>query len=122
MTRYRRGAIVIAVSVVSHWVRDAISHRPDMPLVQGGELRIGLDLWKSPTATVIVETVTFAAGVWLYTARSRSEMRAAAASNTAAAFTSIRCKPGCGNSTALRVRVLFIRKCNRTTRLDSRLG
>src|SRR5512140_353605 len=32
-TGYRRGAIVAAVLVASHWVLDAVVHRPDLPLV-----------------------------------------------------------------------------------------
>ncbi|HYM35823.1 MAG TPA: hypothetical protein VET48_10535, partial [Steroidobacteraceae bacterium] len=30
--RYTRGALVVAALVVSHWVLDVVSHRPDMPL------------------------------------------------------------------------------------------
>jgi len=65
LTRYGRGAIVIWVGVVSHWVLDWISHRPDMPLYPGGPL-FGLGLWNSPVATVIVEGLMFAIGVWIY--------------------------------------------------------
>lgn len=65
LTRYVRGAIVIWVGVVSHWVLDWISHRPDMPLYPGSPL-FGLGLWNSPVATVIVEGLMFAIGVWIY--------------------------------------------------------
>ena len=33
VTRYRPGAVILFVGVVSHWVFDWITHRPDLPLV-----------------------------------------------------------------------------------------
>jgi membrane-bound metal-dependent hydrolase YbcI (DUF457 family) len=33
--RYERGACVLFAAVVSHWVLDWASHRPDMPLAPG---------------------------------------------------------------------------------------
>jgi hypothetical protein len=37
-----------------------------MPLTIGGETRVGLGLWNSVPATVVVETLLFAAGVAAY--------------------------------------------------------
>src|ERR1041384_6560976 len=45
----KRGALVIGALVVSHWVLDVVTHRPDMPLYPGGP-RLGPGLWNSPTA------------------------------------------------------------------------
>jgi membrane-bound metal-dependent hydrolase YbcI (DUF457 family) len=39
----RTGTIAIWIGVVSHWVLDWITHRPDMPLYPGGR-RLGLGL------------------------------------------------------------------------------
>ena len=64
--RYPRGAMVLAALVISHWVLDVISHRPDMPIWPGGGPRIGLGLWYSLPATMVVEGVMFAVGIWLY--------------------------------------------------------
>lgn len=64
--RDRAGALWIAVLVVSHWVLDWISHRPDMPLAPGLDGRYGLALWNSMTATLLVEAALFGAGIWLY--------------------------------------------------------
>ena len=61
----RRAFIVVAALVVSHWLLDWITHRPDMPLYPGGA-KLGLGLWNSVAATITVETVMFAAGVWIY--------------------------------------------------------
>jgi membrane-bound metal-dependent hydrolase YbcI (DUF457 family) len=66
LTRDWRGAIVLEFVVVSHWVLDAITHRPDLPLTIAGEERVGLGLWNSVLATLAVELALFCAGVWMY--------------------------------------------------------
>jgi hypothetical protein len=66
LTRDWRGAIVLDVVVVSHWVLDAITHRPDLPLTLDGGSRIGLGLWNSVPGTLAVELALFCAGVVLY--------------------------------------------------------
>jgi hypothetical protein len=65
--RDRMGAMVIWVGVVSHWVLDWITHRPDMPLYPGGHGRYGVGLWNSVAATMAVELALFCVGVWIYT-------------------------------------------------------
>jgi hypothetical protein len=62
----RRAALVLAALVVSHWVLDWISHRPDLPLTPWSDARAGLGLWNSVIATVVVEGIMFAIGVWIY--------------------------------------------------------
>ena len=62
--RRRRDALVLAVLVVSHWVLDFLTHRPDMPLWPGGP-KLGLGLWNHVGATVGVEVLMFAFGLWL---------------------------------------------------------
>jgi membrane-bound metal-dependent hydrolase YbcI (DUF457 family) len=61
-----RAAVVVAMVVLSHWMLDAIAHRPDLPLVPGGEARIGLGLWNSIPGTLIAEGALFAAALLLY--------------------------------------------------------
>jgi hypothetical protein len=63
-------AIVLAL-VVSHWVLDVITHIPDMPLYPGGP-KFGLGLWNSVPGTLVVETVMFGAGVWIYAAATNA--------------------------------------------------
>ena len=65
------GACWLWALVVSHWVLDAISHRPDMPLWPGSPTMIGLGLWNSTAATLAVEVVMFGIAVGLYTAGTR---------------------------------------------------
>jgi len=63
--RYPRGAVVLGLAVVSHWLLDLIVHRPDLPLVPGG-VKVGFDLWASLPGTLIVEMGIFVVGVVLY--------------------------------------------------------
>jgi hypothetical protein len=67
-----RPALLLAALVLSHWVLDVASHRPDMPLTLGGTARVGLGLWNSVPATLIVEFALFAAGVYLYARTTRA--------------------------------------------------
>jgi membrane-bound metal-dependent hydrolase YbcI (DUF457 family) len=71
LRRNSRAAVVVAAAVLSHWVLDFITHRPDLPLAPGGELRVGLGLWNSVAATVLVEGALFAAAVALYARLTR---------------------------------------------------
>jgi membrane-bound metal-dependent hydrolase YbcI (DUF457 family) len=66
LRRQTRAAIIVAAVVLSHWFLDAIVHRPDLPLVPGGETRVGLGLWNSTAATLVVEGAMFAGGLAVY--------------------------------------------------------
>ncbi len=69
-----RAAAVVGLVVVSHWVLDWITHRPDMPLYPGGP-RFGLGLWDSVPGTVLVEGAIFVVGVVLYVTATRARDR-----------------------------------------------
>ena len=71
LRRYPKGAWVCGAAVLSHWVLDALTHRPDLPLIPGGATRIGLGLWHSLPATLVVELGIFAIGVGLYVRSTR---------------------------------------------------
>lgn len=73
--RDRRAAAVLAALVVSHWLLDAVVHRPDLPLTPGGGARIGLGLWNSIPGTLAVELAMFAIGLWLYVRMTRANDR-----------------------------------------------
>lgn len=66
LRRYPRGAWVCGAAVLSHWVLDFAAHRPDLPLIPGDSVRVGLGLWNSLPATLAVELLIFAVGVGLY--------------------------------------------------------
>lgn len=73
-TGYARGALVVGLLVVSHWVLDFVTHRPDMPLYPGS-VEVGLGLWNSVAGTLIVEGVMFAVGIAVYAASTRGRDR-----------------------------------------------
>ena len=75
MTGYRRGAVVIGLAVVSHWVLDAVTHVPDLPLWPWSSPLVGLGLWNSVPGTAIVESLMLAAGVWVYTSGTTARDR-----------------------------------------------
>jgi len=71
--RSARGAWILIVAVLSHWLLDFVVHRPDMPLYPGGKLYFGLSLWNSVGATVAVELPIFVAGLCLYLTSTRAK-------------------------------------------------
>ena len=62
----KRAASVLGLLVASHWVLDALVHRPDLPLWPGSDVAVGLGLWNSVPATLAFETLLFAAAVRIY--------------------------------------------------------
>ena len=76
-----RAFVIITALVVSHWVLDFITHRPDMPLYPGGP-KVGLFLWNSLIGTVAVEVPMFLAGIWIYFRATRAKDRTGVASTS----------------------------------------
>jgi membrane-bound metal-dependent hydrolase YbcI (DUF457 family) len=68
-------AALLAMLVLSHWLLDYITHRPDMPLTFHGADRLGLGLWNSTVGTLTAEFAIFAAGVALYSRATRPRDR-----------------------------------------------
>jgi membrane-bound metal-dependent hydrolase YbcI (DUF457 family) len=66
-----QGALVLGILVVSHWVLDFITHRPDMPIYPGGP-QVGLGLWNSATATIVVEALMLVVGAAMYARTTRA--------------------------------------------------
>lgn len=66
-----RAGLVVSALVVSHWLLDYITHRPDLPLWPFGP-RVGLDLWDSVSGTIEIEGLLFAAGIAIYQHATRA--------------------------------------------------
>jgi len=69
----RRGGLVIAALVFSHWILDLLVHRPDLPILPGnlGNLPLlGLGLWDVPAVSVLLELVLCLGGALLYYRRA----------------------------------------------------
>jgi hypothetical protein len=65
LKRTMREALCLALAVVSHWILDFITHRPDLPIL--GERKLfGLSLYNSTIATMLLETSLLIFGMWLY--------------------------------------------------------
>jgi len=64
-TGHRSGAALLFCGVISHWVLDVISHRPDVPVLPHGPY-LALGLWYSVPATLVTETAMLVAGLIAY--------------------------------------------------------
>jgi membrane-bound metal-dependent hydrolase YbcI (DUF457 family) len=67
-------ALVVGAAVLSHWVLDFVTHRPDLPLWPGGP-KVGLGLWQSVPATIVVEVALFVVTLVLYLRMTRARDR-----------------------------------------------
>jgi hypothetical protein len=65
--RSPRGAWVILGAVLSHWLLDWISHRPDMPLAPGGHNNLAGPPPPNPQAAPVASLLFFSLAVaWAY--------------------------------------------------------
>src|SRR5690606_34253405 len=65
-TRYKRGAWVVGLLVLSHWLLDIVVHRADLPLGFSQSKFWGLGLWNYPAVTYILEFGILAIGLYVY--------------------------------------------------------
>ena len=72
-------AVTVALLVVSHWVLDYVTHRPDLPLTPTDPGRYGLGLWNSIPGTLTIELTIFLAGLLLYVRETTALDRAGSA-------------------------------------------
>jgi hypothetical protein len=64
-TRWRI-AMLIAGTVFSHWLLDALVHTPELPLLGATSTRVGLGLWQHMPLALGIESALALAGLWLY--------------------------------------------------------
>jgi hypothetical protein len=72
-TKIARVTWILFALVLSHWVLDAISHPPDMPLVPGAGPLVGLGLWSSMPATLVIEGGFWIVALIVYVRATRSK-------------------------------------------------
>lgn len=58
-------AAAVAAAVFSHWILDAVVHRPDLPLYDN-TAKVGLGLWNQPIAAFALESILLLGGAALY--------------------------------------------------------
>ena len=108
-----RSGVVLGGLVLSHWLLDFVTHRPDLPLWPGGPL-MGLGLWNSIPATILVEAGLLAGGLWIYLGATSSKDRAGSwalwglVALTGAIWVSQPWTPLPGSSTAVAVGALIL--------------
>lgn len=73
--RDSRGAVCLWFVLISHWLLDALTHQPDLPLYPGSSTYIGLGLWNSLSGTIFVEGAIFLVGLRIYTRATHARDR-----------------------------------------------
>ncbi len=58
--------------MLSHWLLDVPVHQPDLPLWPGSGVRVGMGLWSSIPATLVIEFGLLGLGLYLYLLRTRA--------------------------------------------------
>ncbi len=61
-----RGSLLLGCLVVSHWLFDLLTHRPDLQLFPWSDYKVGFGLWNSFVGTVLIESLIFGVGVLIY--------------------------------------------------------
>ena len=63
-----RAAVCIAAAVFSHWLLDALVHRPELPLAGEHSLKVGLGMWSSMPVALSIEALVTVSGLCLFLA------------------------------------------------------
>jgi membrane-bound metal-dependent hydrolase YbcI (DUF457 family) len=66
-------SIVLFLLVISHWILDLLTHRADLPIFPWSDFKVGLGLWNNVFLTIILESIIFIGGVYLYTRVTESK-------------------------------------------------
>jgi hypothetical protein len=69
------GVFTIGLLVLSHWVLDLVTHRPDLPLTIGGSERFGFGLWNQPWVAIPLELLLFGGGIAVYLRATRARTK-----------------------------------------------
>lgn len=59
-------SILLGVLVLSHWILDLIVHVPDLPIFPWSNIKVGLGLWNDVGTTMVLESIIFFGGAYLY--------------------------------------------------------
>jgi hypothetical protein len=65
-TAVLRAAALVAAAVFSHWMLDALVHRPELPVVGPGSPKLGLGLWQDMPVALLVEAALVVVGLRLF--------------------------------------------------------
>jgi hypothetical protein len=65
-SRHWQAAVLVGLAILSHFALDLPVHVADLPLGGQDSHKVGFGLWNNPTATLLLELATLAAGVAVY--------------------------------------------------------
>jgi hypothetical protein len=66
-------SLLLGLLVLSHWILDFLTHRPDLQLLPWNNFKMGFGLWNSVALTIIVEGLIFILGAYFYLSATRSK-------------------------------------------------
>jgi hypothetical protein len=66
-----RIAALLAVAVFSHWVLDAVVHRPELPLAGAASRAVGFGLWNNMPVALVLEAAIAGVGLYLFLSGTR---------------------------------------------------
>ncbi len=70
-----RGAVVVGLAVLSHWLLDVIVHTADLPWTPFGNTKVGLWLWNHVAITLVREGVLCLGVLYFYTSATKAKNR-----------------------------------------------
>lgn len=73
ISKNRKGALLLSVLVMSHWLLDYITHRQDLPLTFSEEQKVGLGLWNNKALTLLIESIMFIIGLTIYVRSTKAK-------------------------------------------------
>lgn len=68
-----RTSLLLGLLVLSHWILDLFTHRPDLQLLPWSDFKMGFGLWNSVALTIIAEGFIFILGVYFYLSATKPE-------------------------------------------------
>ncbi len=68
-----KSALLLAALVMSHWILDLITHRPDLLIIPWSDIKVGFGLWNSVIFTMLIEGSIFGVGAYLYISCTKAE-------------------------------------------------
>jgi len=68
-----KSSVLLGALVMSHWILDLITHRPDLPLTFSDVTKVGFGLWNSIVITILIEGLIFIIGSYFYIKATKAE-------------------------------------------------
>jgi len=66
-------SLLLGLLVLSHWILDLFTHRPDLQLLPWSDFKMGFGLWNSIVLTIIIEGFIFILGAYFYVSVTKSK-------------------------------------------------